>query len=139
MDRPTFLMAIAALLSWGVSAFVSKLAANRIGERAVLWDMLGYIPVIIVFSLIAFKVKDYIGDDRIGIVLALISGAIGSVGMVAFYTLLTRKDASVAIPLTALYPALAAILAFLFLHEKMTTVRIAGIAVATLAVYLLSL
>ena len=59
--------------------------------------------------------------------------------MVCFYMLLTRKDASVAVPLTALFPALTAILAVIFLREQLTAIKVAGITLSALALYLLSL
>jgi transporter family protein len=71
--------------------------------------------------------------------LAIIAGVLGSVGIISFYILLTKKDASSAVPLTALYPILTAILAIIFLKEKLTIVKSAGIVLAGIALYLLSL
>ena len=139
MDKPTFLLALLSLLGWGVGAFLAKLAADRIGEKSVLWDMLGYVPAILIYSFVFFKVKDLLAGERIGILLAFLSGAVGSLGAVAFYILLTKKDASTAVPLTALYPALTALLAFIFLGESLTPLKIAGIAMAAVALYALSL
>jgi transporter family protein len=77
--------------------------------------------------------------DKLGISLAILAGAIGSFGLIGFYFLLTRKEASIAVPLTAVYPALTAILAFVFLKEPLTPVKIAGISLSAVALYLLSL
>lgn len=141
MDLKTFIIALISLVSWGMGSFIAKLATNRIGERAVFWDMLGYAPVVVIYSIIAFKIKNLFSADinREGIILAILAGMIGSFGLVAFYFLLTKKDASNAVPLTALYPALTAILAFIFLKEKLTLIKAAGILLATFALYLLSL
>lgn len=43
-----------------------------------------------------------------------------------------------AAPLTALYPALTALLAFAFLHESITPAKIAGLTLSLAAIYLLS-
>ncbi len=56
-------------------------------------------------------------------------------GVVALYILLTRKDASIAVPMTALYPALTAILAFIFLREQLTAVKVLGISLSAAALY----
>ena len=56
-----------------------------------------------------------------------------------FYLLMARKDASVVAPLTALYPALVAVLAFIFLRESLTLIKVFGIILATAAMVLLSL
>lgn len=127
------------MVSWGVGSFLAKLATNRIGGKSVVWDLLGYIPATLVYGLILFRVKDLLVSDRIGILLAVCAGVVGSFGGIWFYILLSRKDASVIVPLTALYPALTAILAFLFLHESLTWTKIIGIILATLAVFLLSI
>lgn len=139
MDIITFLFAATSMISWGVGAFLSKLAANRIGERAVFWETIMYAPSVILFSVFWFRAKELIVTDKVGILLAGLAGIIGSAGIVAFYMVLTRKEASVAVPLTALYPALTALLAFIFLNESLTPVKIAGILLATLAIMLLSL
>jgi transporter family protein len=86
-----------------------------------------------------YRVKDLLVGDKMGIFYGLLAGLIGTIGMIGFYFVMTRKDASAAVPLTALYPALTAILAFIFLREQLTFVRVVGILLATVAVVLLSL
>jgi transporter family protein len=66
-------------------------------------------------------------------------GISGAIALVAFYILLTKKEASVVVPLTALYPALAAILAIVFLKESLTLVKAVGIILSAIALVLLSL
>jgi len=139
MDIKTLILAVTALFSWGVASFVGKLATNRIGERSVFWDLVGYAPAIILYSMLFFKWKEVVESDKTGIVLAILSGAIGSLGLISFYTLLTRKEASVSVPLTALYPALTAILAFIFLKESLTVTKVFGIILSAAALFLLSI
>lgn len=139
MDLKTFGLAMMTLFSWGTASFVAKFATNRIGDKSVFWDLLGYAPAIIIFSMLSFKWKEIVSQDKTGIFLAILAGAIGSFGLVGFYMVLTRKDASVAVPLTALYPALTAILAFIFLGEKLTALKVVGISLSAIALYLLSL
>lgn len=139
MDIITFSMALLSLVGWGVGSFFSKLAANRIGEQSIFWDLAGYVPGAIIYCLFAFRIKDLLVGDRMGIIYGLLAGFIGSIGIIGFYFVMTRKDASAAVPLTALYPALTAILAFIFLKEQLTAMRVIGILLATAAVVLLSL
>ena len=139
MDLKTLGLAMMTLFSWGTASFVAKFATNRIGDKSVFWDLFGYAPAIIVYSLLAFRWKEIVSLDKAGILLSILAGAIGSFGLVGFYMLLTRKDASVAVPLTALYPALTALLAFMFLKEQLTAVKVAGISLSVIALYLLSL
>lgn len=139
MDTTTLFYAVLSLFGWGVGSFFSKLAANRIGEQSIFWDLVGYIPGTLLYCLLMYRVKDLFVGDKLGILYGLLAGCIGSIGIIGFYFVMTRKDASAAVPLTALYPALTAILAFIFLREQLTFVRILGIILATVAVILLSL
>lgn len=137
MDMTTYIYAIVTFVGWGLSAFLAKIATNKIGEHAVFWDLFGYVPGILLFCFLAFKVKDLMVGDKAGIAIALLSGIIGSIATICFYYALTRRDASIAVPLTALYPALTAILAFIFLRESLTVTKIMGIVFACVAIILL--
>jgi len=135
----SFKLAMACMVSWGVGSFVAKVATNRIGEKAVVWDVFGYAVAMLIYFAIVYKPGDIVNGDKAGNLLALLAGAIGSGGAIFFYLLLTKRDASSAVPLTALYPVLTAILAFLFLGEKLTIAKGAGIILSGLALYLLSI
>lgn len=139
METNTLFLTLFTLISWGIGSFIAKFATNRIGSKAVFWDVLIYAPAVIITSLILFKAGKIFHADKTGIVLSMLAGLIGSFGFITFYMLLAKKDASAAVPLAALYPALTAILAFIFLKEKLTLAKSLGIALATLAIYLLSL
>jgi transporter family protein len=139
MDKVSWLMALASMVSWAVGSLIAKLATNRIGEKAAMWDMVGYVPGVILFGLIVFRNQDIIHVDKWGLILAMLAGFIGSLGAIFFYVLISKKEASVAVPITALYPALAAILAFIFLREQITAVKVVGIVMSAAAMVLLSL
>ncbi len=138
MNIETLTVALITFVSWGLGSFIAKLATNRIGEKSVFWDLIGYFPAVVIYSLIIFKAKSLFSADKIGIILAILSGVVGSFGLIGFYFLLTKKEASLVVPLTALYPALTAILAFIFLRESLTLAKITGIVLAMIAIYLLS-
>jgi bacterial/archaeal transporter family protein len=139
MNSSTFVLALLSMFSWGIGSFTAKIAADRIGGKAVFWDLIGYASAIIFYTLFTFKARDYIGVDKLGAVLAIFSGMIGSFGAIFLYILLTKKDASVAVPITAIYPALTAILAFIFLKEQLTAIKVIGILFSVIALFLLSL
>jgi len=58
--------------------------------------------------------------------------------MIGYYLLVVRKDVSAAVPLTSLYPALTAVLGFIFLREQVSAKRLAGIVSALISIYLLA-
>lgn len=139
MNLETFIVFIITFISWGLSSFIAKISTNRIGERSVFWDMIGYFPVVIIYSLIVFKAKTLFTGDKTGIFLGILSGFTGAFGLIGFYILLTKKEVSTIVPLTALYPILTAILAFIFLKESLTVFKIMGIILALAAIYLLNI
>ena len=61
----------------------------------------------------------------------------GALGFLFFYHALARGPATVVIPVTALYVALAAVLAFVFLAEPITVKKLVGLACAIAAMMLL--
>jgi len=138
MDMATLLVVIITFVSWGVGSFIAKLATNRIGPQGIFWDVIGYVPAVIIYSLLVFKFQNLVQMDKFGIGLAFLSGAIGSVGAVGFYILLSKAEVSTMAPLAALYPALTAVLAFVFLRESVTLTKLLGIFFSLVAIYLLS-
>ena len=138
MDWTTALLVITTFASWGTSVFLDKLATTRIGEQAALWDTLAFAPPIVIYSLIAYHSRPPLQADKLGIGLGLLAGVIASVGSIAFFALLTRSEASTTVPLTAMYPAVTAILTMVFLRESISPAKVAGIVLSLAAIYLLS-
>jgi transporter family protein len=73
-----------------------------------------------------------------GITFAALGGVGAALGTVCFYLLLARQRASLAVPMTSLYPALTVILSVLFLKEQLNGLHVLGILFALAAVALLS-
>jgi len=141
MDSSILWGVLVVFISWGTGAFVAKYAANRLGLQGAFWDVIGYFFGIVIFSLFVFKYKDLVSqfqENKIGVGLAFLAGMIGSMGAVGFYYLLTKREASSMIPLTALYPALTVVLAIIFLNESITTTKLVGIVLSLIAIYLLA-
>jgi len=138
MNTETIVLTVLSLFGWGFGAFFSKMATNRIGESSVFWDLVGYIPMVLVYTFNAFRAKDIFGTDKTGVIFGLLAGLAGAVGLISFYLLVTKRDAGVATSVTAMYPALTAVLSFIFLGEKITPLKIVGILLACTALFLLA-
>jgi uncharacterized membrane protein len=138
VDRTSFGTLAGTITVWGVSSFVQKLAANRLGAQSAFWHALAYVSVVILFSLTVFKFGPLMRSTPSGASLALLGGALSSLGLIGTYLLLTRTEASRAVPLTALYRALTSLLAILLLHECRDPWKLLGIAPSLASIYLLT-
>jgi transporter family protein len=125
-------------LLWGAWGIQSKLIVDRISPwmNQVLFP-LGLVPVL---GAMAFSKRVRVGSDKTrGAWYALVTGVLGGAGNVAFYLALERGGkVSVVVPLTCLFPLVTVAVAYFTLKEKLTREQVAGLFVALVAIYLLS-
>ena len=124
---------------WGVWGATSKAVASDINAymNQVLFT-LGMIPLLI----LVIRSPRLVGGKhrKRGISYALLTGILGGTGNILFFTALTMGGhAAVVVPMTSLSPVATVILAFLVLRERISTSQIIGLAVAFVAIYLLSM
>jgi transporter family protein len=131
-------LAAATIVAWGTWGVFSKLAIERIDQQVMVWGSLIVVPAIILIYLGATGELAPLQMHTSGITFAALGGVGAALGTVCFYLLLARERASLAVPLTSLYPALTVILSVLFLKEQLNGVHILGILFALAAVALLS-
>jgi len=127
----------ALLVLWGVWGVTAKFASQQIGMQALLW---GQVAALGLFPLYFVLFKDMLPVEwKVhGIAWALVSGALGVGGTTVLYWLLRNAPVSVVVPISALYPVVTVVLAYLFLHEELSPMRIAGVVCAIAAVWLLT-
>lgn len=137
---PSWLMwTLAALLSWGVWAVLSKwLGAALTAEQSQALSTLGLLPILPVLALRARGT--WSGASRRGVAFAFLGGVITCLGNIAFYAALARgeKVASVA-SLTAISPLVTVILALVVLQERMNSVQWGGLALSFVAIWLFNI
>ena len=76
---------------------------------------------------------------RKGLFWAFLTGILGGLGNLAFFQALVKGGkASVVAPVTALFPMVTVLLALIFLKERLGRVQWVGLALAFVAIYLLS-
>jgi transporter family protein len=123
---------------WGVWGFESKLLVNRASPYTgqVLFTAGLIIPVIFVLM----SPRRFAGSRRkLGFALAFLTGLLGGLGNVLFFVALAKGDASVIVPLTSLSPLVTVLVGVLVLKEKLRWFQSIGLALALVAIYLLSL
>src|ERR1700720_2928217 len=114
-----------AIVLWGVNGLFMKMGTNRISAQSmVIWVTAGFV-VLLPFLLSGTTLT---GLSAGIILIGLIAGTINGLGNWAVFACLEKgAKASVAIPLTALYPLCTVVLATVFLRERPTALQWIGI------------
>lgn len=136
------LWSLATIALWGTWGLVSKIASD--GVDAYVNQLLytaGLAPLLIFVAWTVHQRGAQEGREgrRAGISWAFLTGILGGVGNIAFFEALVKGGkASVVAPVTALFPMVTVLLALVFLKERMGRTQWAGLALAFVAIYLLS-
>ena len=127
---------LVALVCWGVRPVLNKLALRTLGWAHLLvasW----LISTIAVAALLATRVDPRELLSRDG-AFAVAAAGTSLVALVSFYLALRSGPVATVTPLSALYPALTAILAALLFREQPAALQWLGIGMAVVAGLLLS-
>lgn len=124
------------VLAWGVGSFLGKIALKDVsGIQGYMLEALGTLTVFVAVAVLWRR--DIVGALG-GITPAgYLFGILWGVGTVTFVMALKYRPASIAVPLTGLYPFVTVLLAALFLKEVVTVKSALGIAFALAAGVLL--
>ena len=141
--RPRWLLwSLATIVLWGAWGLVSKVASNGVDVYAnQLLYTVGLAPLMIFVAWTVHKRSpgEKAEGRRTGIFWAFLTGILGGLGNLAFFQALVKSgEASIVSPVTALFPMVTVILAVMFLKERLGRMQWAGLALAFVAIYLLS-
>jgi transporter family protein len=130
--------AIASLTLWGLWGLVLKVAQRMLGEWYAVY-VSSNLAVVVGVTVVWLYYRNSVNPLSFGGLMAFVAGSLGTLGY-AFLVLSLEKGgpASIVIPLTALYPAVTAILAVLVLNEHISPKQALGVALAIVAIYLMS-
>jgi uncharacterized membrane protein len=130
-------LTLVALVLYGVSALLQKLATNRIAaELAFAGFVLGFLPIaafiLLTDSLHLFSTESIRWDvGRRAWIWGTLGGVLNGLGVLASLSAYrSGGKASIVTPLAALYPVVTVGLAVMFLGEKIDTFKMIGIALA---------
>ncbi len=121
---------------WGIMGLLQKMTTNYISADSVLiWDRVGYL--VLLPWLLGTTYLNNMGPRDI--LIGTLVGITNSLGAWFLYASLeSGAKASIAVPLTSLYPLLTVFLAVLFLGEKPKPLQWVGISLALVAGVLMS-
>ena len=124
-------LSLTAVALWGIVGLLQKLGTNRVSARSLLvWVTTGFVLFLPWLAWTERLASLTVAQLSLGLLIGLVNG-LGS--WFLFVSLERGAKASIAIPLTALYPLVTIVLATLFLSESLTGRQWAGIALAMAA------
>jgi transporter family protein len=139
VDYQMFALCGLTLLLWGVWGFCGKVALDRNVPAPYLFLIEVVVSLFLVLGFLA-----YLGMrsqlpvwPRPLSPFAIFSGLGLALGLLSYYFALNTGKAAVVVPLTALYPAVAVVLSFFYLHERLSAFQWAGVVFAVLGAVLL--
>ncbi|HYM38695.1 MAG TPA: DMT family transporter [Thermoplasmata archaeon] len=130
------LYGLATALGYGSGDFVARQAARRIGHLYVLFYMELFSLVLLVPAAVLLERGFWHWTPMWGYAAAL--AILNVVASLFLYRAFEYGVLSVVSPVVSTFPAVTAVLAFLFLPDRPTLVAVAGIAAALLGVVLIS-
>jgi transporter family protein len=130
-------LTLIAVVLWGVVGLLQKVTTNYITADAVLiWDRVGYLCLLP--WLLATTSLSNLGSGDL--LIGTLAGIANSLGAWFLYASLeSGAKASIAVPLTSLYPLLTVLMAMGLLGEKVKPLQWFGIALALIAGILMTL
>lgn len=131
-----FVSALLAMIIYGFWGFFPKIAVSYISPKsALVYQVAGALLVgIIVLAQVGFRPDTH----PKGVVFALLTGVAGVLGTLFYYGAARAGNISVVASLTALYPIITILLAFLVLREPITAKQLLGIVFAMTAIALVA-
>ena len=131
-----YLPAIMSLVLWGLWGFLEKLATNHIPPRQVY--VLSALGTLVVFLALLAVDRFSLDLDAEGALFAVGAGICSATGTLLFFFVLSKGEASVVVPFTALYPVVTIAAGFLLLNETITVKQGVGIVLALFSMVLLA-
>ena len=129
------LLALVSSLSWGVADFMGGLAARRVGPIQVL--AISYPAGAVLLTLLAmFVIPGTLSMEVLPYAVA--AGLIGALAIGLLYAALTRGQMGVVSPLTAVMSGAVPVAVGLARGETLSRLAVAGIALAVVAVFMVS-
>ncbi len=117
-----------AIVLWGTVGLLQKLGTNRISAPSLLvWVTVGYVVLLPLFM----REPNLWAMSKRGVFIGTLAGVLNGMGAWFLFASLEKgAKASVAVPLTALYPLVTVVLATVFLAETLTGLQWVGVLLA---------
>lgn len=133
-------LALLAAVTWGVVGFLQKISVSRLPASVlIVWVVVGLTLTIPFFLPFWTDGRQQLMDHPDMIAIGVVSGLFNGAGAwFLFRSLELGGKASIAIPLTAMYPLITVALSVAFLSEQLAPHQWGGVALASFGAALLS-
>ena len=128
--------AFLSLFSFGLWGFFTKLTVVHIDSRsALIYQTLGVLVIgVVTLSLMNFKPA----TDAKGLLYAVLTGVAYGIGCLFYFIAASKGKIVTVVTLTALYPLVTIVLAYLLLKEAVSLRQVTGICMALASILLMS-
>lgn len=128
--------ALLMLVMWGLWAFLPKLAVKYIDPKsALIYQCIGSVLVgLVMLVMVDFKPQTH----PKGMLYGGLTGILGFGGMLVYLITVSKVRVATVATLTALYPIVVIVLAYLILKEPITIKHVFGFGFGLLAITLLA-
>ena len=126
--------ALATVVLWTAWSFLGVIALRHVSPAQA--TLLFGIAVAAVGTASLVLGRGSTSWPQSGLAIAAVSGICGALGMATFYLALNRGKASSVVPVIGVYPAFVALLAVVFLSERLSAVQALGVLLAVAGVIL---
>lgn len=136
-EKGWLLPSVAAMLVWGLWAFLPKIALGTLSPHNVIfYESLGGLCVSLP---ILFFLKFRLEYEKKALgVLAMVS-VLTVTAILCFFYALKSGPVAVIVTMTAMYPVICLVLARVFLNERVNRLQLAAIFMAVVAIFLLAI
>jgi len=136
LREEAFPAAVAALLLWGLSSFLPKMAMQTMSPHSVIFyeaigNMLVVIPVL-------FFLKGKLVRNVRGIKLTAYASCFSIIAILSYFTALRLGTVATIVTITAMYPVIVLVLAWVLLGERMNRLQMLAAVMALAAIGLLA-
>jgi drug/metabolite transporter (DMT)-like permease len=131
-------LAALVFLAWGIQAYVMKFSNERMKAESIFFYMMAAAVVLIPAALLMTDFSQAINWGFKGPYLAALIQVLNSIGALCLVFAIRYGKAIIVVPMTALAPVLTIILSLAIWQVVPHPVTIAGMILATIAIYLMA-
>ncbi len=134
-----YLFIVMTVFFWGLATIFDKLAlrdASPFGGLLIR-TLVVVLGLILIFPFFKYKYPSSLKLNSSSLLFFILSGVCaGLLGMFTYYSALKRLPASIVVPLCSVYPLISALLATAVLKEELNILRLTGVVLIILGVWL---